>query len=851
MRRTYAALFLLAVASLGVELLLTRIFDVILWPNLSFLIISCAIFGLGLGGLFEVLHPSIGGASAVAPAYGFSLTVWAVPPLLNAIPFSVDRIGTHPLAQLFWFLALYVVLLAPFFCVGLCVCRIFSAASGDIRHLYFFDLSGAALGTAAVIPLIQPAGPERLMIAAALVALTAACLLARSRRSLLPAVALGTLFVIGAAWLGPRYLRLALHDDKRGASSEAALGRLEFSVWDPVSQIAVLDQPPVAGLPADPGRKHIAYDGGSQTSNFFPFDGDFETLRRELPRRLMSQFWQRGVLASHYLRRDTGSCVLIIGSAGGQETKAALLFGARDVDAVEMVGTVVRLATEGYAAYIGHLFERPQVHAYVGEGRSFLRASAKRYDIIQIFSNYTSSSIAEGSGALTPSYLLTREAFDDYFGHLSPNGILQINHIFYPRIVTTAAAAWADVDRDDFRRHVVVFEKKAPVRDYLPSVLIKRSPWTAGEVADLSRFFAEPSTGETPYSLAEDPLHPERSFLPSSFYAPSLPDRLRREAPYDIRPVTDDRPFFRFIRRSLRGVTEERRMGVDRSTAWALNTQLHGGWLPRDWLHLIAATAVSLFYGMLFVIAPLGLSAVGRQSWSGKLPTLWYFSLLGFGFITIELVLIQMFMRVIGYPLYAVATVLTVMLVGAAVGSMESWRVVGRHSARWALAFGGVILAGLSLLAAMPIVGRLVLTQPMPTRILATTVMIAPLAFFMGMPFPLGILELAAKPRGAVAWAWSMNGLFTTAGAVLSALLSLWVGFRVTALIALAAYAVAAGLFAPLRRSNRHEVNDTLAGRKNSRLAPGGGEFPIAPQQTRQNSPACDSAESVSSRRVY
>jgi hypothetical protein len=138
MRRTCTALFLLAVASLGVELLLTKIFDVILWPNLSFLIISCAIFGIGLGGLFEVLRPSPpGNARVVGPAFGFAASVWAIPLLLNLIPFSVDAIGVHPLAQLCWFLALYVVLLAPFFCVGLCVCRIFSAASRDIARLYF------------------------------------------------------------------------------------------------------------------------------------------------------------------------------------------------------------------------------------------------------------------------------------------------------------------------------------------------------------------------------------------------------------------------------------------------------------------------------------------------------------------------------------------------------------------------------------------------------------------------------------------------------------------------------------------------------------------------------------------
>lgn len=809
MRRTCTALFLLAVASLGVELLLTKIFDVILWPNLSFLIISCAIFGLGLGGLFEVLRPSPAGEARVAgPACGFAVSVWAIPLLLNAIPFSVDQIGAHPLAQLSWFLALYVVLLAPFFFVGLCVCRIFTAAPRHIARLYFWDLSGAALGTAAVIPLVQPLGPERLLILAALIALAAAALMAPSRQWIAVAAGAALAFVVLPSLFGTRYLTLALHDDKRGASTEAALGRLEFSAWDPVSQIAVLDQPPTPGLPDDHGRKHIAYDGGTQTSNFFPFDGDFAALRRDLPARVMSQFWQRGVLASHYARRDTGSRVLIIGSAGGQETKAALLYGARDVDAVEMVGTVVRLATGPYAGYIGHIFDRPGVHPHIGEGRSFLRASEKQYDIIQIFSNYTSSSVAEGSGALAPSYLLTEEAFRDYFSHLSPDGILQINHMFYPRIITTAAATWGAMRPDDFRRHVLVFEHRHPITDYLPTVMIKMSPWTPAEVADLTGFFSFKAAGEKPYSLVENPLDASASFLPDAFYRPALTKAFVRAIPYDARPVTDDDPYFRFVRRSLRPVEEDRRTGVDLSTSWALNTQLHGGWLPRDWLHLIGAAAASMFYGVLFVLAPLGLSSVGRQRWTGKIPALSYFSLLGFGFITIELVLIQMFMKVIGYPLYAVATVLTVMLISAALGSMNSRRIVGGEAQQWPLAFAGVVAAGIALVALLPSIAGRVLTEPMAVRVAIAAVMIAPLSFFMGMPFPLGILELRSKPRGAVAWAWSMNGLFTTLGAVLSALLSLWIGFRATIFAALAAYIVAAAMFAVLRRSNRGAVRE-------------------------------------------
>jgi hypothetical protein len=801
-RRTYVAVFLLALVALATEILLTRIFDVLLWHNVSFMVISCAVFGLALGGLRDVVAPprtaALDAAGLHRLAFAFAASVWAMPLLLNGIPFSVDAASRQPGVQLVWFLLLYLVLLAPFFLLGWCICRIFSIAARDIQRLYGVDLAGAALGTLLLFPLLQPLGPERLLLCLSLVAVAAALVLAPSRRSALPIAAAGLLMALLPVPLGARYFTLALHDDKRETKAEIEAGLLEFSAWDPMSQIAVLDQPPRTDAPADRGRKHIAYDGGSQTSNFFPFDGDFARLRNDLPNQLMFQFWRRGVLAAHYLRRDTGHSALIVGSAGGQETKAALMYGAARVDAVEMVGTIARLASGRYAGYIGNLFNRPGVRLHVAEGRSFLRASSTRYDVIQVFSNYTTSSVADGSGAITPAYLVTTDAFTEYFAHLSPDGILQINHLFYPRIVATAAAAWRAGGREDFRRHVAVVHY-ADEPDYLPTILVKMAPWTTAEIADLEAFFAFPAVRELPYRLAENPLDPAASFLPDTLYAGHASGEFHETAPYDVRPATDDRPFLRMLRESMQPLVVDRSTGVDATTAWALNTRLYDGWLPKDWLHLIGAGFVSVFYGVLFVIVPMACSSVARARGARPAPVLVYFSLLGFGFMTLELVFIQVFTKLIGYPLYAMATVITVMLIAAALGSLSSPYVAGADSRRWRLVFAGLLASGLVLWLAYPAITNLFLTAAMPVRIAMTAALIGPLAFFLGMPFPLGLLELADRPRGAVAWAWSMNGLFTTIGGVASALLSLTFGFRMTILLALGLYALAAVAFAWVR----------------------------------------------------
>ncbi|HET6957910.1 MAG TPA: hypothetical protein VFI56_15050 [Vicinamibacterales bacterium] len=809
MRRTYIGLFLISWATLLVEVLLTRVFDVILSPHLSFMVITCAMFGLAVGGLFDMVWSPVDEPSRhslVVPAAAFAASVCMLPLLLNVIPFSIENIGHQPFAQVLWFLLLYLVLLLPFFFAGLTICRIFSGRPQDIRRLYFADLSGAAIGTAVLTPLLPRLGPERLMIVTALAGLAAAACFSGTgaqRRRLAMAALIVLLVPLGA---GPRYLTLRLHDNKRDALAAIARGQLEFSRWDPVSQISVVTQPPLTDSADDRGRKHVAYDGGTQSSDFFPFDGDFASLRRDLPRRVAFQFWRRAVLASHYLKRDSGHRALIIGSAGGQETKAALLFGASHIDAIEMVPTMVELGTGRYAAYIGGIFRHPAVDVRVGEGRSFLRASTQAYDVIQVFSNYTSSSIAAGSGALAPAYLQTREAFVEYYSHLRPDGIVQINHVAYPRTIATAAAAWQTTGRDQFRSHVMVFETQGPDPDYLPTVLIKMTPWTPAEVDDARWFFAFPAVHEMTYALVENPLDPVHSFLPGSYYAGALPGALLAAAPFNAAVVTDDRPFFHFLRRSLHHVSADQSVGLNAATAAVLNAQMRGGWLPMDWVHLLVASAASVVYGLAFLLAPLGLSRTAREPWDGRGAALAFFSLLGLGFITVELLFIQLFMKLIGYPLYAITTVIAVMLIGAACGSMCSDTIVGRDASRWYVAFAGILATGLCIWASYPGVSAHFMRNGLGLRIFIAGSMIAPMAFFMGMPFPLGILTLRSKPRAAIVWAWSMNGLCTTIGGVTTALCSLSFGFRTTMLVALGVYVLAGVTFGLLRQQSAQIV---------------------------------------------
>ena len=808
MRRLSFGVLLIALSTLVLELMLTRVFDVTLTPNLSYFVVSLAVFSFGLAGIFATLRPVPVEAEIrgrlVGCSVGFAAAVLLLHPVIDALPLDYLRIVKSPVSTLLAFGALYLSLLVPFFLAGYILIAIFSKYAAKIQRLYFWDLVGAGLGTVLVIPFILRIGPGGLMVCAAALGLLAAALFTESRGAT-RAYALAAIVIAGIpAIRGQNYIDFVYHMDKRGILKAIESGRDELVRWDPISKIDVVDETfsPAIATPwhKSGDRKAIQYDGGNQTSYFYKFDGNLKALRELMDRdrtKVNENFWQIGVLASHYLERDTDHSALIIGSAGGQETKAALIYGATYVDTVELVPTVVDLATGAYSPYIGDIFHNPAVHPHAGEGRSFLRSTDRKYDIIQIYSNHTSSSIAQGSGAMSPVYLQTAEAYEEYFSHLAPNGVLHINHYGFPRMISTAALAWKNMGLKDFRSHVVLFF--SPSELTLPTLLIKMSPWTAQEISDLSAYLAPPELDEKDrLVLMENPLDPGKSFLSDDFYSGNFPAELAERMPVDFTPRTDDDPYFSEFRKHIAPIKEDPKNFVDPGTAYMLNASLIHG-IPMDQVHLWVTAGAAAIFAFLFILLPLRFSKVGREEGTTALPLLAYFSCLGAGFITLELVFIQKFMHLIGSPLYTYSTVIFTLLLGAGIGSAASERFGIGIRRRWALPFIAIMVIGLALIVAYPPLAKMALALPLEGRASVAALMIFPLGFFLGMPFPLGILAIENQPRGAIAWAWGMNGLFTVIGGLASVFLGLELGFNLTIVIALVLYACALAVYRKMR----------------------------------------------------
>ena len=822
MRRLSIGVSLIALATLVLELMLTRVFDVVLAPNLGYVVVTSAVFAFGLAGIHATLRPisaeqNIAGM-LFAKSFFFALTTVLLIPLINLLPLDYTHLGSLPFRTFGAFALLYLGLIIPFFLAGSILIAIFSKYAGSIQRLYFWDLIGAALGSVLVVPFISAIGPGGLMICAAALALVAAALFSESRLWSGMSVALAVTLAAVPLIKAPNYVDFVQHMEKRGVIAALQEGRGEFVRWDPISKINVIDEAWTPKL-FEPwwhesgDRKAIQYDGGNQTSYMFKFDGDLKALRTLLDHdksHLQEQFWQIGVLASHYLKRDSGQNVLIIGSGGGQETKAALLYNPAHVDTVELVPTVVELATGKYSHYIGDIFHNPVVTPHAGEGRSFLRHSNKTYDIIQIFSNHTSSSIAQGTGALEPTYLQTAEAYEEFFSHLSATGILHINHHAYPRMITTAALAWKRMGRTDFASHVAVYQ--STYEETLPTMLIKMQPWTPAEIASLSSFLAPAEFSPIHRMvLVENPLDPSKSFLSPDFYSGDFPAALASKTLINVTPRTDDKPYFALLRKTVRFLVADPANYLDAGTAYWVNLTLVKG-IPVDWAPLILTGFISVVFILLFVFLPLRFSRVGRAEGATAAPLLVYFSCLGAGFITLELVLIQKFTNLIGSPLYTYSTVICSLLLAAGIGSAASEKLGIDHRGKWLIPFVGIFIMGVALIALYPSAAHLALAWPLTERVLASGLMMFPLGFFLGMPFPLGILAIANHPRGAIAWAWGMNGLFTVVGGLLSMLSSVVLGFNLTIVLALGLYVLALLLFKKLPAVDHSATVDAPSG---------------------------------------
>jgi hypothetical protein len=793
-RATVAGVGLLSAALLMTELALTRIFSVTMYYHFAFLAISVALFGLSASGVcvFLLRHRLSKVPTDVLLTRGTLLFAGS---LLIALAVLVRlRVGlTFTLETAIRMAAIYLLAGLPFFAGGAVIALALSRYAHRVNAVYGADLIGAAAGCLLLMPVVNTVGAPGGLLAASVAAAGAAVLFASPARRR-ATLTIGS--VIAVAAVGGRAAVPGLFDLTVTKGHEHH--RVLFSKWNSFSRVGVYDVPYgdwslsptfTGALPASL-LMDIDSAAGTQILRLPNGVRDADYLRYELTSLAYSL---KGVTSGNGApaRSVPGFQALIIGTGGGRDLASALVFGARRVDGVEINPIIVRdVMMDRFFDYSGRVYGDPRVRVYVEDGRSYVRRTPDRYDVIQASLVDTWAATAAGAYTLTENSLYTTDAFEDYLDHLADDGVLSISRWMFDglRLVSLAQEACA-------RRGLDARERLALIRfDRVMTMLLKREPFRPDEIERLAE--ASSALGfEIVYLPGRTVTAPPPSAVGDFARLILAPDReeFYRRYPLDITPVGDDRPFFFHTTRfsSQKHVAAlGRAVGLDPPVAPALDGFATGGLTA-----LLLLMAVSLALVILFVVMPLAVTT--RQDLAPGWPRwLVYFGCLGAGFMLIEVALLQRFVLLLGHPVYSLTVTLFSLLLGTGIGAVFGRRVPADNLRSRMMAVLAAI-AAVAVFAAigLPRIVDLAIGTPLWFRLALAAGLMLPAGILMGVPLPSAVRLLAARDRGAlVPWAWAINGALSVVGSTLAVFIAMNWGFSTTLLCGGGCYLLAAAL---------------------------------------------------------
>jgi len=558
--------------------------------------------------------------------------------------------------------------------------------------------------------------------------------------------------------------------------------RILYRRWNAISRVDVIDGDGIHSAPGLslvyrgvlPPQLGLTVDGGNLSPITRRASSKDEEFLDYLPASLA------------YELHPASRC-LVISPGGGLDVLTALHHGASSVTVVEGNPAIIEAVRDRYGEYAGHIYRDARVRVIIEDGRSFVRRSEEHFDIVHLSLIDTYHPITSGAFGLSENYAYTREAFEDYLGHLSEGGILMLTRwLQYPpseelRACALAVEALEHLGVSDPRRHIVAIRSWSTA-----TLLVRRDPFTTGDIEnvlafcerlnyDLIYYPGMTRAEANRYNLLETPVYYE-SFSrlitedSASFY---------QQYDYEITPPSDDRPFFfHFFKWS---------QVPDILQNFGRTWQPFGG---SGYLVLIALLILALAASSVLILLPLALARKREVRFRGRF--LLYFALLGIGYLWVEIPLMQRFILFLGQPTYAFGVVLFALLLASAIGSSLSARISGMAA----------LLALVALALLYPLVlpwlfGR-TLGLPLATRVVITVLSVAPLGLLMGVPFPKGIVSVGHEAPELVPWVWGINGCASVISSILSMLLSISFGFSTVLLLASVTYAAALIVIYPI-----------------------------------------------------
>jgi hypothetical protein len=769
-------------AALSFEINLTRLFSVSQFYHFAFMVVSIALLGYGASGTFLALQK---GKNKKEKEYPLSLLAGCAGIcilgsflLVNIIPFDSYSIAVD-ISQLGILVLHYAALSSPFFFIGMITSLMLRRNRESSGKVYALNLAGSAAGCLVAILTPGLIDGEGVVALSAVIACSGGLFFMIHEKSNKQkgkaAISLGVIgitLVIALVPLSskiihgemPEFFTLNISPYK---SISYALQNPEAEVinsaWNSISKIDVVRSPSLHSLPG------LSYRYANPLPPIKGLFWDGDNLNAILPLDDDQAFMSHLQTAIAYELQENPH-VLILEPKGGMAISAARALGAGQITAVEGNPLVIDAAAD--------IYHMEGVDLVTSSGRSFLRASETKFDIIQIPLTDSFHPVSSGAYALGEDYRYTLESFEDMIKILKPDGLLVIT-----RWLQQEPSEWLRI----FALAVTALEEEGlnsttnilALRGYnTGTIFVKNSPFKMTEIAKV-RSFAENKAFDIVFmpTLREEEIN-RFNILPEPVYYQTFNNFLQADSreyfyrtyPYDVSPPTDDHPFFgHYFKWSQIGDV----LGSI-GTTW----QPFGG---AGYLVIIIIFIIALILSNGLILLPMIFrKRTGSASRLGRLPI--YFGLIGLAFMLVEMPLIQRFILYLDQPSFAMAAVLFSILLFSGIGSHYGSQKLTLPKALSSLV--GLLIVYIFLL---PRLLSLSLGLPLALRLLITIVLIAPVGFLMGIPFPAGLSQIRTikeqNPDAGdwmISYVWGVNGASSVIATILASLISLSCGFNMT-----------------------------------------------------------------------
>lgn len=764
------AIFFITLSTLLIEILYTRIFSVIYYSSLAFLMISLALFGSGLSGVFMSLSKISEKKNAIKYLEYMILAYAVLLPVIYKITLTtkIDFLNLFsPITNLVPLFINFLVLLVPFFLAGISLVLIFTLYSGEIGKLYFIDLVGAAIGALAIIPLITLLGPSKIILLISMIFLVLWLSIShfrplrKSTLFTLLAVIFILLFKFSFQWFPvvPKII-------KRGYIIDYHKNRIEYSKWSPINKIDV------APFLLRRNKKIIWLNGGTQQSWLT------KTPASHLKKNMKSLKWTKEAVPYQLTRKNSA---LIIGSAGGYETLCAYSNHFKNIVAVEMDPEICNIVRNEYADYIGNIYSKKGVHLLNDEGRSVLKRLNRKFDVIQMVNSHNSDALLSGGLSIAETYIYTVESFKDYWKHLNDNGFVSIIHIFGERMFSTAFQALRELNIKEPGKKFFVIQPTQGFNHFF----MKKGDISTEDIRTLTTFANKRS----------------KIFKKSDFEIVYSPDRVKEnlyyklvspgyreiiaESSVNISPVRDNSPYF----------NQPNKIGQ-----LSFSNNYLKGW-GKDIVKLnktysnsvyLSILFISILFSILLIYLPLKLKSRGKADFRMVL----YFFYIGIAFIIVEIILIKVFQLYLGSPAYSISVIIFSLLVSSGIGSLLSTRInriFKRNTILYLSIFVFLVLVLYSFFLFKAV--YLFIKLSLVLRFLTTLVFLSVIGVPMGIFFPTGLRYLGETNKTMIGWAWGANAFATVLGSVLTVIIAINWNFSVTMWLAALSYVLAGFIF--------------------------------------------------------